>query len=50
MVRARRYRAWLEALSGSLQDTTTAQALQAIDELDLDEPAAINPPRDFGRD
>jgi hypothetical protein len=44
------YRAWLEALPENLQDTTTAQALQAIDELDLDELAAIAPPRGFGRD
>jgi hypothetical protein len=44
------YRAWLEALPENLQDTATAQALQAIDELDLDELAAIEPPRGFGRD
>ena len=44
------YRAWLEALPDNLQDSATAQALQAIDELDLDELAAIEPPRGFGRD
>lgn len=44
------YRAWLEALPDSLQDSATAQALQAIDELDLDELQALNPPRGFGRD
>jgi hypothetical protein len=44
------YRAWLEALPDSLQDGATAQALQAIDELDLDELEAIEPPRGFGRD
>jgi hypothetical protein len=44
------YRAWLEALPDSLQDGATAQALQAIDELDLDEIEAIDPPRGFGRD
>jgi hypothetical protein len=44
------YRAWLQALPDSLQDGATAQALQAIDELDLDELAAIEPPRGFGRD
>jgi hypothetical protein len=44
------YRAWLEALPDSLQEGATAQALQAIDELDLDELAAIDPPRGFGRD
>jgi hypothetical protein len=44
------YRAWLEALPDSLQEGATAQALQAIDDLDLDELAAIDPPRGFGRD
>jgi hypothetical protein len=44
------YRAWLEALPENLQETATAQALQAIDELDLDELGVIAPPRGFGRD
>jgi hypothetical protein len=44
------YRAWLEALPESLQEGATAEALQAIDDLDLDELAAIEPPRGFGRD
>ena len=44
------YRAWLEALPDNLQESATAQALQAIDELDLAELAAIEPPRGFGRD
>jgi hypothetical protein len=44
------YRAWLEALPENLQEGATAEALQAIDELDLDELAAIEPPRGFGRD
>ncbi len=44
------YRAWLRALPDSLQDGATAEALQAIDELDLDELQAIEPPRGFGRD
>ena len=44
------YRAWLQALPDNLQESATAQALQAIDELDLDELAAIEPPRGFGRD
>ena len=39
------YRAWLEALPDNLQEGATAEALQAIDEL-----AAIEPPRGFGRD
>jgi hypothetical protein len=44
------YRAWLEALPESLQDGATAEALRAIDDLDLDEIQAIEPPRGFGRD
>ena len=44
------YRAWLEALPESLQETATAEALQVIDDLDLDDLAAIEPPRGFGRD
>ena len=44
------YRAWLQALPDSLQEGATAEALQAIDELDLDELQAIEPPRGFGRD
>jgi hypothetical protein len=37
-------------LPDNLQEGATAQALQAIDDLDLDELAAIEPPRGFGRD
>jgi N-acetyl-gamma-glutamylphosphate reductase len=44
------YRAWLEALPDNLQDGATAQALQAIEDLDLDELATIETPRGFGRD
>jgi ferric-dicitrate binding protein FerR (iron transport regulator) len=44
------YAAWLEALPENLQDSATAQALRAICELDLDELAAVEPPRGFGRD
>jgi hypothetical protein len=44
------YRAWLETLPDNLQEGATAEALQAIDELDLDELQAIEPPRGFGRD
>jgi len=43
------YRAWLEALPESLRDGATAEALRAIDDLDLDEIQAIEPPRGFGR-
>ena len=44
------YAAWLEALPDSLRDTATAAALQTIVDLDLDELAAIEPPRGYGRD
>jgi hypothetical protein len=44
------YAAWLEALPDSLQESTTAEALQAICDLDLTELQAIVPPRGFGRD
>lgn len=44
------YAAWLEALPDNLRDSATAQALQAICELDLTELAAVEPPRGFGRD
>jgi hypothetical protein len=44
------YIAWLEALPENLQETTTAEALQAICDLDLCELQAIDPPRGFGRD
>jgi hypothetical protein len=37
-------------LPDSLRDTPTAAALQAIVDLDLDELAAIVPPRGYGRD
>jgi hypothetical protein len=44
------YRLWLEALPDNLQQSATAEALRAVDALDLDELAAIEPPRGFGRD
>lgn len=44
------YAAWLEALPEATRDSATGEALQAIVELDLDEIAAIQPPRGFGRD
>ena len=44
------YAAWYEALPDSLHDTATAEALQAIIELDLESLADIVPPRGFGRD
>ena len=44
------YAAWLDALPESLRGTATAEALQAITDLDLDILAAIEPPRGYGRD
>jgi hypothetical protein len=44
------YAAWYEALPEATRDSTTGGALEAIIELDLDELAAIEPPRGFGRD
>jgi hypothetical protein len=44
------YTAWFDALPDGLRDTTTAEALRAIAELDLTELQAIIPPRGFGRD
>jgi hypothetical protein len=44
------YAAWLEALPANLRDSATAEALQAICDLDLGEFQAIEPPRGFGRD
>jgi hypothetical protein len=44
------YVAWLEALPTNLQDSATAEALQAICDLDLGELQAVEPPRGFGRD
>jgi hypothetical protein len=44
------YAAWLDALPPSLQDSATAEALQAICELDLSDLQAVEPPRGFGRD
>jgi hypothetical protein len=44
------YAAWLDALPLSLRDSATADALQAICDLDLAEFQTIDPPRGFGRD
>jgi hypothetical protein len=41
---------WLDALPESLRGTATAEALQAIVDLDLETIAAIEPPRGYGRD
>ena len=44
------YAAWLEALPEALHGTATAEALQAIGDLDLETIAAVEPPRGYGRD
>ena len=44
------YAAWYETLPDNLHDTATAEALQAIVELELETLADITPPRGFGRD
>ena len=44
------YAAWLAALPDSLQGGATADALQAICDLDLADLQVIDPPRGFGRD
>ena len=44
------YIAWSDALPEGLRDTATAEALQAIVDLDLSELADIEPPRGYGRD
>jgi hypothetical protein len=42
--------AWLDALPEPLRGTATAEALQAIVDLDLEPLAAVEPPRGYGRD
>ena len=42
--------AWLEALPPNLHEGATAEALQAICDLDLSDLQAVEPPRGFGRD
>jgi hypothetical protein len=44
------YAVWLDTLPDSLSQTSTAEALQAIAELDLSDLAALQPPRGYGRD
>ena len=44
------YAAWLEALPDSLRDSTTAEALEAIADLDLTALNETEPPRGYGRD
>jgi hypothetical protein len=44
------YRAWLDNMPEGLQDSSTAEKLREITELDLEELSAIDPPRGYGRD
>jgi len=44
------YATWLDALPSNLRESTTADALQAIYDVDLTDLQAIEPPRGFGRD
>ncbi len=44
------YADWLAALPDGLQGSTTADALEAIVDLDLTPLADIEPPRGYGRD
>jgi hypothetical protein len=44
------YAAWLATMPNSLQESVTAEALQAIVDLDLDTLASVDPPRGYGRD
>ena len=44
------YIAWLDGLPASLHGSATADALQAVADLDLDALAATEPPRGYGRD
>jgi hypothetical protein len=44
------YRDWLDRLPESLEGSPTAEKLQAITEIDLDELMAIDLPRGYGRD
>ncbi len=44
------YAAWADALPDALRETTTAEALQAIVDLNLTDLADIEPPRGYGRD
>ncbi len=41
---------WLMALPDTLRGTATAEALEAIADLDLSDLADIKPPRGYGRD
>jgi len=44
------YADWLEGLPENLEGSPTAEALQAMVDFDLEDLAALAPPRGFGRD
>jgi len=44
------YATWLDSLPEATRGSATAEALQAILDLDLDELSVVEPPRGFGRD
>jgi hypothetical protein len=44
------YADWLAALPESLLGSSTAEALEAVVELDLTDLAGVEPPRGYGRD
>ncbi len=44
------YAGWLTTLPEGLRESRTAQALEAIADLDLTDLAACEPPRGYGRD
>jgi hypothetical protein len=44
------YEVWLASMPETLQETSTAEALRAICEMDLGELQAVEPPKGFGRD
>jgi hypothetical protein len=44
------YAHWLDTLPDATRDGATAEALQTIVDLDLDDIIAAEPPRGFGRD
>jgi len=44
------YSSWLDNLPPNLESSALADKLQTIVELDLEELAAVDPPRGYGRD
>jgi len=44
------YANWHDTLPDNLRDSATAETLQSIIDLDLDDLAAVVPPRGYGRD